>query len=171
MLFRCENSIMHMELIYMSLRDIRLESKLTQEQAAKLLGVTRRTYVNYEAGKIDENSLKYQYVVETLKKANLIDEEHGILTIEQIRNVCVELFKNYSVEYCYLFGSYAKGKPTETSDVDLLICMPVNGMKFLELLEVLREKLKKKVDLLDTTQLDKNPSLVHEILKYGIKIY
>lgn len=155
----------------MSLKDIRLRSNLTQEEAAQLLGVTRRTYVNYEAGKIDESSLKYKYVVETLQKATLIDENHGILTIDQIRKICGETFKDYSVEYCYLFGSYAKGKATEKSDVDLLVAMPVDGMKFFELIEVLREQLKKKIDLLDIAQLENNPTLVQEILRDGIKIY
>ena len=155
----------------MNLKDIRLRSNLTQEEAAQLLGVTRRTYVNYEAGKIDESSLKYKYVVETLQKATLIDENHGILTIDQIRKICGEIFKDYSVEYCYLFGSYAKGKATEKSDVDLLVAMPVDGMKFFELIEVLREQLKKKIDLLDIAQLENNPTLVQEILKDGIKIY
>lgn len=155
----------------MSLKDIRLQGNLTQEEAAQLLGVTRRTYVNYEAGKIDEASLKYKYVVETLQKASLLDENHGILTIDQIRKICSEIFKNYSVDYCYLFGSYAKGKATETSDVDLLVAMPVDGMKFFELIELLREQLKKKIDLLDIAQLDNNSALVQEILKDGIKIY
>ena len=155
----------------MSLKDIRLRSNLTQEEAAQLLGVTRRTYVNYEAGKIDESSLKYKYVVETLQKATLIDENHGILTIDQIRKTCGEIFKDYSVEYCYLFGSYAKGKATEKSDVDLLVAMPVDGMKFFELIEVLREQLKKKIDLLDIAQLENNPALVQEILRDGIRIY
>lgn len=155
----------------MSLKDIRLRSNLTQEEAAQLLGVTRRTYVNYEAGKIDESSLKYKYVVETLQKATLIDENHGILTIDQIRKICGEIFKDYSVEYCYLFGSYAKGKATEKSDVDLLVAMPVDGMKYFELIEVLREQLKKKIDLLDIAQLENNPTLVQEILRDGIKIY
>lgn len=155
----------------MNLKDIRLRSNLTQEEAAQLLGVTRRTYVNYEAGKIDESSLKYKYVVETLQKVTLIDENHGILTIDQIRKICGEIFKDYSVEYCYLFGSYAKGKATEKSDVDLLVAMPVDGMKFFELIEVLREQLKKKIDLLDIAQLENNPALVQEILRDGIKIY
>ena len=155
----------------MSLKDIRLQGNLTQEEAAQLLGVTRRTYVNYEAGKIDEASLKYKYVVETLQKASLLDESHGILTIDQIRKICSEIFKDYSVDYCYLFGSYAKGKATETSDVDLLVAMPVDGMKFFELIELLREQLKKKIDLLDIAQLDNNSALVQEILKDGIKIY
>ena len=155
----------------MSLKDIRLQSNLTQEEAAQLLGVTRRTYVNYEAGKIDESSLKYRYIVETLKNANLLDENHGILSIDQIKKICSELFKNYSVDFCYLFGSYAKGKATEISDIDLLVAMPVDGMKYFELIEILREQLKKKIDLLDVTQLDNNPTLVKEILKDGIKIY
>lgn len=155
----------------MSLKDIRIQSKLTQAEAAKLLGVTRRTYVNYEAGKINESSMKYKYVVETLKKANLLDEDHGILTIDQIKKICNEIFKEYMVDYCYLFGSYAKGKATEKSDVDLLVAMPVDGMKFFELIEVLREQLKKKIDLLDIAQLNNNPTLTQEILKDGIKIY
>ena len=49
--------------------------------------------------------------------------------------------------------------------------MPVDEMKFFELAETLREKLKKKVDLLDIAQLNNNPTLVQEILKDGIKIY
>ena len=59
----------------------------------------------------------------------------------------------------------------ELGDIDLLVTMPVDGMKFYELAETLREKLKKKVDLLDIAQLNNNPTLVQEILKDGIKIY
>ena len=77
----------------------------------------------------------------------------------------------YDVEYCYIFGSYAKGKQTEKSDVDLLVAMPVNGLKFFGLVETLREKLRKKVDVLDLDQLNNNTVLVREILKDGIKIY
>lgn len=155
----------------MRLKDIRLQSNLTQEEAARLLGITRRTYVNYEAGKIDETSLKYKFVVETLQKASLLDENHGVLTLDEIKRICSDIFKNYAVEYCYLFGSYAKGKATEKSDVDLLVSMPVDGMKFFELIELLRERLKKKIDLLDIAQLNNNTILIQEILKDGIKIY
>ena len=55
----------------MNLKDARLQCNLTQEKAAQILGVTRRTYINYESGKIDENSLKYKFLVETLKQANV----------------------------------------------------------------------------------------------------
>ena len=101
----------------------------------------------------------------------MVDEEHGVLTIGKIKEICKKVFKDYQVEFCYLFGSYAKNKATEKSDVDLLVSMPVDGMKFFELVEVLREQLRKKVDLLDLSQLENNPTLVHEILSDGVKIY
>ena len=101
----------------------------------------------------------------------MIDEEHGLLTIEKIQKICAPLFEKYGVKYAYLFGSYAKGKATERSDVDLLISMPLNGLRFYELVEMLRESLKKKVDLLDESQLENNTALVREILQDGIKIY
>jgi len=130
-----------------------------------------RTYKRYESDESKIQPLKYRYLLQRLSEYGTIDEEHGILTIDQIKNICCEVFKNYMVEYCYIFGSYAKGRATEKSDIDLLVSMPVDGMKYFELIEILREKLKKKIDLLDIAQLNNNPTLIQEILKDGIKIY
>ena len=102
---------------------------------------------------------------------NVVDEEHGILTTEQIRKSCKDVLDAYQVEYCYLFGSYAKGKATEQSDVDLLISTKETGLRFYEMAERLRESLHKKVDLLDMKQLVNNETLIHEMLKDGIKVY
>ena len=79
--------------------------------------------------------------------------------------------KKYPIDYCYLFGSYAKGTANEKSDIDLLVSIPIDGMIYFELVETLREKLHKKVDLLDVNQLKNNYALVQEILRDGIKIY
>ncbi len=156
----------------MCLRELRKEKGLTQEEAARLLGVTRRTYVNYEAGKLNEASRKYQIILEVLEKASLIDEEHGILTLSEIKSAVGGVLKDHpEVEYCYLFGSYAKKTATEKSDVDLLVSMPLDAMKFFELVETLRGRLKKKVDLLDVSELEGNLTLTKEILKDGVKIY
>ena len=106
-----------------------------------------------------------------LNEYDRVDEEHGVLTLQQIKEICEKVFKNSPIEYCYLFGSYAKNKATEKSDVDFLISSSITGLKFYELIEILRERLKKKVDLLDSAQLNQNPILIHEILKDGIKIY
>ena len=155
----------------MTLKELRKEKGLTQAAAAKVVGVPMRTYVRYESDENKKETIKYRYIVETLQKYGVIDEEHGLLTIGKIQELCAPLFEEYGVKYAYLFGSYAKGKATEKSDVDLLVSMPVNGLAFYELIERLRGSLKKKIDLLDETQLEDNTALVKEILQDGIKIY
>lgn len=155
----------------MTLKELRKEKGLTQEACAKVVGVPLRTYIRYESDEGRRNNIKYRYIFEMLQKYGVIDEEHGLLTLEKIKETCSPLFEQYGVKYAYLFGSYAKKRATEQSDVDLLISMPVNGLRFYELVEALREALKKRVDLLDETQLDNNNTLVKEILQDGIKIY
>ena len=160
-----------MEELAMTLKELRIEKGLTQAACAKAVGIPMRTYVRYESDEGRKDTIKYRYIFETLQKYGVIDEDHGLLTVEKIREICTPLFERYNVRYAYLFGSYAKGKATEKSDVDLLISMPLNGLRFYEFVEVLRESLKKKVDLLDDTQLENNTVLVKEILQGGIKIY
>ena len=160
-----------MEELAMTLKELRIEKGLTQAACAKAVGIPMRTYVRYESDEGRKDTIKYRYIFETLQKYGVIDEDHGLLTVEKIREICTPLFERYNVRYAYLFGSYAKGKATEKSDVDLLISMPLNGLRFYEFVEVLRESLKKKVDLLDDTQLENNTVLVKEILQDGIKIY
>ena len=160
-----------MEELAMTLKELRIEKGLTQAACAEVVGIPMRTYVRYESDEGRKDTIKYRYIFETLQKYGVIDEDHGLLTVEKIREICTPLFERYNVRYAYLFGSYAKGKATEKSDVDLLISMPLNGLRFYEFVEVLRESLKKKVDLLDDTQLENNTALVKEILQDGIKIY
>ena len=115
--------------------------------------------------------MKYAFMMQKLETYGFVDENHGVLTQKQITDICSAIFPSYDVEYCYLFGSYAKGKATESSDVDLLIATPVSGMRFYDLVESLREALAKKVDVLNREQLNDNPELINEILRDGVKIY
>ncbi|MBO4355400.1 MAG: nucleotidyltransferase domain-containing protein [Clostridia bacterium] len=155
----------------MTVKQLRIEKDLTQAECAAYLQIPLRTYVRYESNESKINKVKYQYIIDRLNEYGVIDEERGILTVDRIISECRDIFQNYNVEFCYLFGSYAKGNATEKSDVDLLISMPVDGLKYYELAETLRERLKKRVDLLDTNQLVNNPALLNELLKDGIKIY
>ena len=155
----------------MAIKQMRESKGLTQNKCAEYLQIPLRTYKRYESDEDKIDHIKYKYILDRLNEYGFVDEEHGVLTIEQIKEICSKIFPSYLVEYCYLFGSYSKGKEKETSDVDLLVSMPINGLKFFELVELLREKLKKKVDLIDVSQLDNNPLLVKEILRDGIKIF
>lgn len=154
-----------------TLKELRIEKKLTQQQVADMVGISLRSYKSYENDDNKTDTIKYRYIVEELKKINPIDEEHGILSLNDIKSKCEEIFDSYGVEYCYLFGSYAKGKATPNSDVDLLISSDIRGIKFFGLIEELRERLHKRVDALDINQLRDNIDLVQEILRDGIKIY
>lgn len=155
----------------MTLKDLRKSKNLTQAECARYLGIPLRTYQNYETVDAKSDSMKYQFMMQKLSEYGFVDETHGVLAVEQIRKICSDIFKNLDIDYCYLFGSYAKGKATETSDVDLLISTSISGMRFFDLVETLRESLKKKVDVLNKEQLRDNPELVNEILKDGVKIY
>ena len=155
----------------MTLKELRKQKKLTQAECAEYLGIPVRTYQNYETDESKKESMKYLFMVQKLEEYGFIDETHGILPISRIKDICSEVFSDFEIEYCYLFGSYAKGKATENSDIDLLISTTISGMQFYDLVEVLREKLKKKVDVLTREQLNNNPDLTNEILKDGVKIY
>ena len=154
-----------------TIKTLRTEKRLTQAQAADLLGISLRSYISYENEKEKEGTLKYNYIFDKLSTINPIDEDHGILDISFIKDKCGEVFKDYPVHYCVLFGSYAKGKAGETSDVDLLISSDVKGLKFFGMVERLRSTLHKRIDALNIEQLKDNLELTEEILKDGIRIY
>ncbi len=153
------------------LKTLRIEKKMTQQQVADLVGISLRSYKSYENDPQKAETIKYNYILDLLQKTNVIDEENGILEIEDIVKKCSVVFGKYDVNYCYLFGSYAKGKATPVSDVDLLISANIKGLKFYGLAEEIRSALHKKVDILDINQLKDNIELADEILKDGIKIY
>ncbi len=122
-----------------------------------------------DAGK--EGSIKYDYILNKLRLINYVDEEHGVLVIEDIVEKCKGIFSEYPVHYCFLFGSYAKGHAVDNSDIDLLISSDISGLKYYEFVEKLRSALHKKVDVLSVEQLKGNYELTCEILRDGIKIY
>ena len=152
------------------LKRIRKSLNISQIKAANLLSISRRTYQKYESlDNFDDEKLKYY--VYRIRESTLIDEDTGILTIDFIKKTLADVFKKYDIKSCYLFGSYAKGKAKEDSDVDLMIDSEITGLDFYGLVEDLRENLHKKIDLLPLNSIKENAPLLTEILKDGIKIY
>ena len=115
-----------------TLKTLRNEKGLTQQQAADLAGISIRSYKSYENDISKTGTLKYNYIVDKLTAFNPVDEDHGILTIEEIKRKCSAIFEDREINFCYLFGSYAKEKATPVSDVDLLISTNIKGLKFFE---------------------------------------
>ncbi len=155
----------------MELKTIRTSAGISQKEAAEILNISLRSYKSYENEEQKRDTQKYRFLVSQLQEHTLVDEEHGLLKCEEIIEKIMPILKKYDTEFCYLFGSYAKGTATEKSDVDLLISTPITGLKFYALVEEIRTALNKRVDILDFRQLDNNLELTHEILSEGIKIY
>lgn len=155
----------------MKLKEIRSKANITQIEASNLVGVPLRTFIRYENEEKYKKTLKYQKMCDVLEQATKIDEEHGILTIEEIKKTCKEVFDKYDVEFAFLFGSYAKDTAVPMSDIDIMVCTKITGLKFFGLIEDLRESLHKKVDLIALDDIKPGSELMIEILKVGKKIY
>lgn len=156
----------------MNLRELRLSYGISQKEASCSVNIPLRTYIRYE-NLNDESNIKYSKIVDLLKEKYEITEDKGILSIENIKNIVGNVFKNYGdkINYCYLFGSYAKGYAKESSDIDLCIDTKLTGLAFVGLIEKLRQSLKKNIDLLRIQDITDKLELLNEIMKDGIKIY
>ena len=152
------------------LRAKRKELGLTQIQAAKACGVSRRTYQTYE--ETDNHNSTCKELYRKLDEMGLLDGSNYICTIRQIKWACNEALSNYPEIKCvYLFGSYARGEATGKSDIDLLVVCPPMGMKLFSAIGRIEDTLRKKVDLHTHRQMIKDEKFAEQILKDGIKIY
>ena len=68
--------------VQISLRNYELK-KMIQQAVADLVGISLRSYKSYENDNDKQGSLKYNYILEQINKVNFIDEEHGVLTVEE----------------------------------------------------------------------------------------
>ena len=158
----------------MNLLEIRQKYNLSQLQAATSLDVPIRTYIRYEKDDSYGNDLKRKSMILELIDKYEITEDKGILTIDDIKERLTALFNGEykdKIEFCYLFGSYAKGYAKDISDVDLCVSTELSGLDFAGLSESIRNTLNKRVDLIRFNNLKNNLDLVNEIMKDGIKIY
>ena len=75
-----------------------------------------------------------------------------VYTMDEIKQIISPVAEKYHLRAVYLFGSYAKGTATESSDIDLLIDTTGTSIKSLLQLSTvycdLEEALGKKVDVL-----------------------
>ena len=56
-----------------------------------------------------------------------------IYTIEEIRAAVLPIAQKYSLKAVYLFGSYARGTATESSDIDIMAVMDTISVADLKL--------------------------------------
>ena len=86
----------------MILKELRKSKKLTQAECAKYLDIPLRTYQNYENDATKVGSMKYLFMMQKLEAYGFVDETHGVLTIEQIKDICATIFQNETIGFQFL---------------------------------------------------------------------
>ena len=94
-------------------------------------------------------------------------------TAEEIKNILSPIFDITPVEKAILFGSHARGNPTQLSDVDILIDSKgkIKGINFFGVLEDVSDALGVPVNLIEASQIIEGGRIQSEIAKKGIVIY
>lgn len=84
-----------------------------------------------------------------------------------------EVLQNTEVEKAILFGSYAKNTPNKNSDIDIVIDSngKIRGLKFFAIMDMIREKFDKEVDVIEKTEINKNSKIEKEIEETGVIVY
>lgn len=158
------------------LKQMRLNLGLSQTEAAHYLGLPLNTLQNYEQGQRETSPWVMMLLLDKLSQAKKNDElvfsrSKGVYSFSLLREKIQEIVRPYHLEKIYLFGSYAKGTATETSDIDLYLSSSVPSGKYFRLLEELVEGLHKDVDLLNPETIVAGSRIDLEIQKTGILIY
>ena len=154
----------------MGIKQLRKEKGLTQEKCAEYLQIPIRSYKRYEANEDMVSRIKYAYIINRLNEYGFIDEEHGKLAIDEIKSICADVFKDFKVDYCYLFGSYAKGYALPVSDINILLSSSLLDEEMKELERKLNEALHKNISLMSIEEAAGKVDLLKEVLKIGIRI-
>lgn len=93
-----------------------------------------------------------------------------VYTIDEIKCIVIPIAKSYGVASISLFGSYATGKATSSSDIDFIIEKgDLIGIKYFALLEELENAFQCKIDLITTGF--SNKEFLNKIKKDEVKLY
>ncbi|MBE6909892.1 MAG: nucleotidyltransferase domain-containing protein [Ruminococcaceae bacterium] len=95
-----------------------------------------------------------------------------IYTQEEIAACVIPLLQKYHAERAVLFGSYARGEATRTSDVDLVI---IGGAEFdptdvFSIADELFDRLGKNVDVYELREINEGTDFYNAIFSEGVQI-
>ena len=104
-----------------------------------------------------------------------------VYTIEQLKEKIIPVALKYQLPAVYVFGSYAKGEATDSSDVDILVDRTGTQLRSLfdmgGLYNDLTEAVGKSIDLITVDALDqpdvqrRTPGLKEHLYRERIPIY
>ena len=95
------------------------------------------------------------------------------MTIDEIKNIITPLVSPYPISRVILFGSYARGDASESSDVDLIIDSEgrLSGFDFFGIAGLMIKKMPIKVDVFELREINRPSVMFDNISKEGVVIY
>ena len=99
--------------------------------------------------------------------------EQKIYQINEIKLKLRPIFEAAPVYRAILFGSYAKGNPTDQSDIDIVIDSKgeLLNIAFYGVLEDIETQLDKRIDLFEISELSRNVAICSAVEQEGIVLY
>jgi len=96
-----------------------------------------------------------------------------LLTVDEIKSIVTPLVEIYPIRRVTLFGSYARGSATESSDVDLLIDSEgrLNGFDFFGIAGRIIKKMPVKTDVFEISEIEAQSMFLDNIIRDGVTIY
>ncbi len=96
-----------------------------------------------------------------------------VYTKNEIKMKLLPIFSDHPIEKAILFGSYSRGNPTGSSDIDIVIDSNgrIRGIDFFGILEEIVEIFDVPVDLIEASQIIEGSRVQHEINETGTIIY
>ena len=95
-----------------------------------------------------------------------------VLTRSELETAIRGLLKKYHAEYALLFGSYARGEATASSDIDLVVVGGVNfrARDIFSFGEELRQLTHKDVDAFELRELNVGTPFYETVMQEGVRI-
>ncbi|MCR5700887.1 MAG: nucleotidyltransferase domain-containing protein [Lachnospiraceae bacterium] len=102
----------------------------------------------------------------------MVDIDNKVFTLSELKMLLLPVFQGYNIKRAVLFGSYSKGQATPQSDVDILVDSGLKGLKFVGLIDDIKNSLQgKEVDVFDVTHVEHGSLVEKEISDTGVEIY
>ncbi len=94
-----------------------------------------------------------------------------VYSLNEIKTTLCPIFDSYAIRKAVLFGSYAKGEATNTSDIDLVLECDQRGLKFYGIIDAIEAGLQKQCDVFRSSSIVKDSPISKEIERTGVVIY
>lgn len=96
-----------------------------------------------------------------------------IYTIEEIKTILAKMLKSTPVKQVILFGSYAKSKANQISDLDFIIDTngTLLGFDFFALIDEIEKEFNKNIDAFEKLEIIENSKIDKEVKQTGVIVY